>query len=187
MNDNMKRILLFLSLISIGTMISFAYAQNNSTLTSERTFLDNSTETPMKNLIIQAEVVPDEEAYSFTSGQVYKINDPNGIFVNFNPHTNATDYQIYPYLSSPNRIDFSEDSIRVNFAFKLPISNITSQIERIDTTFPVNTITNYPNNTTYRGWSSYPITINGTEYQPNIFFVLRQDSPSYISIENFPP
>lgn len=183
----MKLIVFLLPLIGISIMISYAYAQDNSTITSNNDLQDNSTEKPISNLIIQADVILDEEAYSFTDGEVYKINDPYGIFVNFNPSINASDFQIFPYLSSPNRIDFSEDSIRVNFAFKLPISNITSQIERIDTTFPVNTVTNYPNNTTYRGWSSYPITINGTEYQPNIFFVLQRDAPSYISIENFPP
>lgn len=187
MSNKMKIFLLLLPLISIGIMMSYAYAQDNSSITSNITLQDNSTEKPISNLIIQAGIVPDEEAYSFIGGKVYKINDPYGIFVNFNPYINKSDYQILPYLSSPNRIDFSEDSIRVNFAFKLPISNITSQIERIDTSFPINTITNYTNNATYRGWSSYPITINGTEYQPNIFFVLQKDAPSYISIENFPP
>lgn len=177
MNDSMKKILFLLPLISIGILMPYAYAQDNSSITRENTIQDNSTEKPISNLIVQAGVVPDDEAYSFTGGQVYKINDPYGIFVNFNPHTNASDFHIFPYLSSPNRIDFSEDSIRVNFAFKLPISNITSQIERIDTTFPVNTITNYLNSTVYRGWSSYPITIDGTEYQPNIFFVIKQEAP----------
>lgn len=73
-------------------------------------------------------------------------------------------------MSDPNRIDFSENSIDINIAFKLPISNITSKIERLNAQFPVQYIITEDNQTEYQGYSSYPILINGTEIQPHVFF-----------------
>lgn len=185
-----KIILLLIPIIAITLFISYANGQNttNSNATIAGTGLtENLTNVdPPSDLIIQADIISDLEVPSVTGSQIYKIQDPRGILINFHPDVSISDFQLFSYLSSPNRVNLSEDSIEVSFAFKLPISNITSQIERINNTFTVDYITNTTDYVEYQGGADNPLVLNGTTYQqPTIFLTMLKNGTSFITIQNF--
>ncbi|WP_415311987.1 hypothetical protein [Candidatus Nitrosocosmicus sp. FF01] len=179
--------ILVTSLIVFGN--AFGQTNNISNITSEsnnNAARESDDEIPIPNLVIVTGLSEDPDAFSYQNGKVYKVDAPFGIYVDMNGG-NESDAKFFPILNDPNRIDFSENSISVNFAFKVPINNITSTIERIDSRFTVLSISNYPNQTDYASFADYPIFINDTEYRPMLFFSIPNEGAPFMNIENYPP